>query len=801
METLSKEEIFRKYADEELQKKILQLAALSDILGHSLIANSYKPSIRLNESFKLTKYGEEKLQSFVKKRVPYSEARLICLLELSWIDLLVDPTATSSEDVREAISREIVDRKIYFPFIFGRFLYDRAFEKLDLEDGVMSLNLSETLEFLDDTPQGVFQYRDYVTGPYGLLTSQEPRFFPPERGAPLMHCSDVDCAAVHRVGFATGAEAAINKHRSEAVKVLAKDSDNPSAWGSFLSDLFVRDLKPARDQVGDTLIPILGDCLTDAEIRSLSAWLLDNTQGRLRSTAESVALRGRASDIVAGLGRAEMMQLCLTLGDRDLTNGLDALIYSGDIKVPPGEVRRPKVVVENGIGEFQLHAELGPSGVRIRSHSVNLAPLRLRRLVESMYRLDDVIDREELDWQLRGENGPSLEARLESYLQKRSPETVIKTLSVVRKSNAVTACEVLGLREGAIEDPQFVSLILWKLGFGTHIDDDLHADFWRHHEKLEQLTRAALGAPQPPPVDDFRGAAANYFVALETLLRDSLCYSIWALTVDHYVARQPFIYRPEVDSAFAFSWLQDVVDRSGDSTLNYGEKVTLHALMRGYQCLGAELERMSAEPDRWLRSGDIVPSWAAQQNLQKFVFWHTVPFLDLTSESRMTILRQLQEISRVLVSEKVYDDRNSWMHGGREIPDPTRVRKVLAAVKDVVQMIEDSGFARVKFATSSQKADGYGRSVTTLLNAKSMSIEVRNPTQFDWLGLPSTSRSLHVMSAACFAAPDHYLRFRSEVQSPFADLWANFPRRKPRSQRSTRALEGLRPMESGGEDA
>ncbi|MBK5994461.1 hypothetical protein JHN53_22995 [Streptomyces sp. MBT58] len=792
MEPLTKEQLLSRYPTDEIRDRIFRLSMLSDILSECLIANNYKTPSYLHEAVKLTQYGNERVQAFARKRIPIPEARIICFLEFSWIELLVDVEATDIASVEAAISRQIKDRSIYFPFNFGHTLYDRAYDELRDKDDLHSLDLSDTLKFLDGTPQGVFQMHEYVTGPFGLLTSKQMRIFQPVQSSKIYHCSDMNCRDIHSVRFSTGMDAPVNKHRSEAMKVLYKDNQIPSAWGSFISQIFSDTMRPARDQIGDTLIPILGDCLTDDEISHLTRWLLDNTRGALREICNSLGLRGSAEHIVAGHQRAELMQLCLTMSDREIMQGIDALVHGDVISVPNSEVRQPPINL-SAFGDFRLVAEIGSLGVRIRSTNHNLAPLRLRNLVESMYRLDDVADREELEWQLRAAVGTSLEARLENYLQNQSPRSVLERLVLARKSNAVAACEILNLREGAAESDDFISLILWKLGFASKATGDPHSDFWRLHEDMERMARMGPGGALSPSVEDFRGIAANYFVALENALDDSAAFLIWALTHDHFTDSRPFVYQKEDQRDKSFAWLQDSVDKSRtpDQELQYGSRNNLYALCRAFQCVATELKRMSENRETHRRAVADYPDWVEQQNLQKFPFRHVVPFLDLTDDSREVLLTRLNEISRLLVSEKAYTARNDWLHGGNKDLDFAKARISLSGIRNAVQLIEDCGFVRTVFATSEHKSDGYGRSVNRMVNTRGVVLEVHEPSPFAWTKLPSIGKGVHIMTAACFSAPNEFLRFVSESNSAFTEMWAEFPKRRPRSQRAGHALDNV----------
>lgn len=790
MQQRTKEELLSTYESPEVRSNILRLVMLSDFLGECLIAKDYKPRTRLNDQIKLTPYGNDTVQAFVRKRIPVPEARAICFLELSWLDLLVDPVATDVKAVQAAIGEQIRDRVILFPFSFGRELYDRAYREVDADERI--LDTTATFELLKDMPQGVFQMHEFVSGPFGLLSSKQLRFLAPNQGANLFHCSDPSCHRIHWVHLSTAAEAPVNKHRGEATRILKKESETPSAWGSFIEKIFSDTVQPARDSVSETLIPLIGDCLTAEETRQLTIWLLDNTKGSLRETCSSLNMRGNASDITDGLNKAQLMQLCLTASDRDLMQGIDTLVHRGMIEVPESEIRVPLINGGSTYGTFRMSAEIGRHGVRIDSATMNLAPLRLRSLIEQMYRLTDVADREELEWQLRETVGDTLEAQLENYLASSPPQEAVESLVLARKSNAVAACEILGLREGARESADFIPLVLWKLGFELPGGRDPHAKFWRHHEQVEGMARRGPGIPLSPSIENLRAAAANYFVELESLLDDAIAFTTWALTHDHVMDRRPFAYEPERRRLESFRWLQDAVRRKGDGDLSYGDRNTLYALCRSFQCLSSELQAIAADRERYARPVGEFPDWVKQQTLQRFPFEHTVPFLDLTDDSRETVIKQLSEISRTLVSDKVYDARNNLLHGGKKDLDVSSLKVALSAIKNATQLIEDCGFARVSFAESSQRIDAYGRRITTLKNPRDVTLELHTPSPFAWVGLPRIGEEVHVMTAACFAEPNNFLRFTSESESPYAEMWADYPKRRPRSQRVAQALGGVR---------
>jgi hypothetical protein len=193
---------------------------------------------------------------------------------------------------------------------------------------------------------------------------------------------------------------------------------------------------------------------------------------------------------------------------------------------------------------------------------MNLAPLRFRRLVGQMYPFDDMASRIELDWQLREETAESLEAKIEEFLQKRRPREAVSRLLLPRHANLIIATEKLGIDPDLLStDQDRVNSVMWKLGFATNDILDLHGQFWRYHEAMANACKLASLSPSLSDVEQIRERSNNYFVTLEAILRDSLLYTTWALSTDHYANPRKFVYRPYIDEAAASEILRSFASR------------------------------------------------------------------------------------------------------------------------------------------------------------------------------------------------------------------------------------------------
>jgi hypothetical protein len=776
----------QEFADLESRQTLLRLLALIRLLATCVIKSSYKVPTKLVDAIALTDKGVALRKKLTAKNVPYSEANLMCLLEYERIGKLIDVSRTNHADLINTISGQIASRDIEFPFTFGRDLYDRSYDLFDEDNAVLSTK--ETRELLDGLPQGIGHAFDLTVGPLGLLKSQERRYIWPTRRAPSYTCSALSCSVVHPRYLTSDQNAPINEHRERVRKLLEGERSDEVKWHRFVGKIMDDELSPFTDRMPEPVIYLIGDALDDQELKALTSKLLDGTGGSIRKIVQEVGLRGPADQITGPLDRSTLLQIIMLATDREIVSSLDHLVAIGTISIPHGETRVP--IVNHGVayGTFHLRAELSRFGTRTRSTTTNLAPLRTRRLIESMYRLDVEADREYLNWQLRDERGDSLESRLTHVLRYSDPNTMMTKLLHARHSNLVVASEQLGLpnlENTYPRDEERVKAVLWKLGYEVEQYDDPHASFWRHHESLIQATRLNPITTSSSKDEEIRGVTANYFVTLEGLLRESLGYLFWALTSDHYASQRPFVYSPESDEPESLRRLTQEASQLNSSMaeeLRFHERADLYALMRGFQQISALLEDIESRRKSFTRRPGDLPPWSDLQDLQKFPWRHTVPFLDLSNDSQDVIHNELVEISRRLISAEVNDARNEWLHNRGEKAKIERLRSSLDAVADAVRRIQDGGFARQIFSRTRQETTTAGQREVILSRADGHEVAFIRPSSYDWLRLPALSRPQCVMLSARFADPDGLLRFTTRRDSPYARLWHDYPLR-PASSR------------------
>jgi hypothetical protein len=110
----------------------------------------------MHESLKLTQAGDSFRQLLTKKSIKYPDARFMCYLRMLSVDLLVDPVETDRDSLIAAVSRQVTNREMHFPYVYGRELYDKLYG-MPLPEHRTVLRDEETMEVLNNLPQGVFQ--------------------------------------------------------------------------------------------------------------------------------------------------------------------------------------------------------------------------------------------------------------------------------------------------------------------------------------------------------------------------------------------------------------------------------------------------------------------------------------------------------------------------------------------------------------------------------------------------------------------------------------------------------------------
>ncbi|MFT4226809.1 hypothetical protein [Micropruina sp.] len=788
---LTKEDLLVAHPDPEWRRSFYEFSRLTDFLSGCILNEKFKLPDELVSRIHLTDFGNKVMQKLItKNEVPPKEARTLCLLKLHHIEPLVDVKRSRPDDLREIINDQLRSRSILLPLIFGRQLYDRYASLF--EDAQEVLTHRDTLRLLEEMPIGVFQSGVFISGPYGLLRSRESRWLVPSRSVGAFHCSDITCPAVHRVLLSTDHSASIVEHAPTMERVLDQFGADHSDWQGFIDSIDELERLRFDDQSQEPIALALSDLLSDGELRTLLADLLDNTSGCMRSAVQTLGLVGKAQDIVTDLDRPRLTQILLLASNQDLISRIDHLIATGQSAVkdkPPhldvhrGEIRRLKTNRAMTYGTFALYPELSAHGIRFMSSDFSIGPLRLKRLVEELYRLDDPAEVDELQWQLRDTEGDDPQEQLEEYIGSATPEEVIRHLVLARRTNQVLASERLGIDFDGVSDDDFVNATLWKLGFYSDAFEDRNQGFWEHHNRLKRYAQVA-GIGARLDAVELRAIAANYFIELEGVLDDSLVFTTWALTTDHVSTEHPFAYAPKLTRSASLTRLNSYeAPRAAEhERIELTDSNTLYPLIRGFGTLADLLADSRLNEAQHLRSRADYPGYSKYTNLKSFPFLHNLPFLDLLPKAQERLVDTLKYVRSTLEAAKVHSVRNDYMHYRASILDLSKLHTALEAVERSVARLEADGLCRLAYGLVGQSGDAWDRRVFTLENSRGRQIAFARPCAFDWNQMPSLRHLQYVVPAAIFARPNEMLRFTRVFETEYADYWQDYPKRRPRRQ-------------------
>ena len=181
------QEIKTEFDDSVLRSNFIWGYSLCILLEHCLIREDYQAPQLLSTQIVLSKDGEEMAMALRKKfpEVPEADLKLALFVKLYCYDLFIDLQKTSMLEIENAISQDITNGSIKYPWVFDRLLYDRFFENFPNPNHQRALSYEETLILLENSPQGVFQVQDFIVGPFGILRSNFKRELLPTTSAPL----------------------------------------------------------------------------------------------------------------------------------------------------------------------------------------------------------------------------------------------------------------------------------------------------------------------------------------------------------------------------------------------------------------------------------------------------------------------------------------------------------------------------------------------------------------------------------------------------------------------------------------
>ncbi|MGC5540271.1 hypothetical protein OH733_20405 [Streptomyces griseus] len=683
--------------------------------------------------------------------------------------------------------------KILHPFIWGRELYDRAFDLFSNDPS--ELDHGDSLRLLGGTSRGIFQELDLITGPLGILRSREMRSAPSAVRIPLYHCVKRSCSVVHGT-FLSTADSQISKTQAKLEEVLEKEYGVASEFYEFFDEVedSLCDFYGDRRCVGE--IPLLGECFSDTELDSV---LLEALKGKGAPLREALSCNGITvgdpREFSESLARAEKIQALLLMTSRDLVRCIDRAVYTRQIDIPEHEIRNPKIMRVSS-GFYDLSAECSRYGVRVMPSDSSLALVRLQRLILAIYPASDPNASRDLSWRLKKVQGGSPEEKLNRYMAKEEPAEVIRNLVLVGPGPFSIAADKCGVTPDDVEDLEDVDLLnilLWKLGFDVIANNDEASGSLQRHRQVFAQAVAAFSGYSDSEKYEIKRESAPLFSSLEKTLDSTLSFSTWALTFDHWSAHPRFDYHLSGARAHMADLLNKAARASSSEPVIYDSqgRNTLFPLISGFSRLREYLERLCKEADSHKRPSSEMPSYARHAELTPFPFLHTVPFLDLNSDSQMQILNLLKDFTRILEEGGVTSVRNRLQHQREDFPREDELLRCVRAIGSFLDSAESSGLCPTFFKSTGTSRDSAGRSSFSLKDYRGREYIGRRPSGIGYAGMPGLLSDQFVIPVATLKASTDVLRFSVGARSTYTELWQDWPKYRTTTD-STRGL--LKPL-------
>lgn len=735
----------------------------------------------LEEALPLTPRGQEAfdiLSQFLSDVAP-EELRFITFLLFSHGEPLIDFTRAQIGQIESFLDESVRNMTIRFPYLYGKLLYDRAF---DLFYHPHKLDGVATAKLLDSTPQGVCQYGLYIAGDAGLLMSSEPRYIAPQTEIPLWHCKNLMCGYFHSTtltepyktlrGSLNLARTILNK-KLESVNVpLADYMDALRGYRRYYDDFWPADL-----------CAFLGNAFSNHERASIASGVLD----KHRKTIRNKEINRNAilpKTVLASNGKVNhlgstALQLALLATDDNVIACVDELVLGKVIQIPETEIRTSKATPPKTWQS--VRCECSDLGFRLHGAHSQLIPLaRLKRLVLA---LKSGKDSGTLLWILRKVPGKSVGEKLENFIISHDPIKVIETFVLENPESVTTTLHHLHanhiiLPEGDAQEKKFLEIILWKLGFPKTTFRSPVESF-RNRLSLFRESAAATFGNEEQWKAQVRSVGVNLFVSLEEVLDRALAFSTWLLLADHVKENHSFNLR--VARALTAKELSGLIttDR-GPVDFNPNGKNTLFSLGTCFAALCKRISSLLSLPlTTFEKPESHLAFFARKSNLQIFPFKHSHFVLDMEEGDRKRTLELLHNVSTRVASSRVLQVRNNIPHLSELFPTRDEIKECCQVLEQTVDELEEFGLLPVLFVTSKMENDSWQRRTVKALDYKGrFVIWSVSPSTTCLHDVPNPSSPQIIVPAIRLPETAEPMRFSVAEDSNFSDIWKDFPRRK-----------------------
>jgi hypothetical protein len=757
---------------------LTELYSLSLFWNNCVLCEAYSAAEEWTSILRFTHYGETTLQTLRPLLTEFGQGDVLLAYFLGFFhhELFLDSLNTDITSIRRILERELFQERLRLPHRFGRLLYDR-FNDTYLHTRTEHLMSSEVDRLLQGTPIGVAQLGKFVSGPLGIIDSQENRWLPPNLDLPLWHCSDTGCEAMHEVTLGQPSVPVV-RALSRISSTLFDRLGPRSEW----SIVFVWESRGKAPRRYVDLPAFIADCVVGPERTALlAAALRGSRRDMLRKTLalpprKERDAEGPADQVASRLGPEAQLQLLLTLPDQDLVSLVDDAVCSKAIKVPLGEIRELRY--ETPRGPKDSGSQLSALGIR----SVRRDPVV--NLTSAIWRAYTRLGLgNELEWRVRSDVAKSPYEALVAFVRNHGPAESIHELILTSARITAAVCEDLQvpLVYARGTDKSAIDRMLWKLGFNPMQFDDSIPRFKSRLAEFNETILVSTPIDTEDARERVRAAGVNVFVSLEDFLDRLISYNVWLLSSDHFLRRAKFSYS-SVDARRSVAQALGTSLRSDGATLLWsvdGEN-PLGTLLRYLRATAYWIESLvGKERTNFRRPEQALPHFADDEHVP-FPFRHVALWADTDPGELQRYAELYGRIAKLIEESQPAVVRNGLDHF-REVERFPPADKLLACVARLGQALELADVHRFLpkvFWLSGQKSNRFGAVEYELRDYAERPVVAYGPPLVSGLEPILYEDPCLLAPGNLLGTPNSSLVFKLREQSEFSGYWQDYPRRR-----------------------
>jgi uncharacterized protein with HEPN domain len=734
----------------------LDVLSLKTLLSDCIISDSYIANPDMLQAVVYTDAGMREIAEISRRqpRLKPQTTRLMTLLRFEHDgQFMVEITKTDIEKLRKTISDEIKNKKLYFPWIYGR-----DFADLLVNQGALkpNLNSKETIAALKLIPTGVFQVGHFTVGPFGCLKSPEFRMMEPKREVSgFLEVRGTDKR--HRyVKLSTGVKSEIFKAQETDGRIREREETNSHHTSyntvQLAEDMVVRDVKLTH--FPDTVFLLLGETLSLREVKSIATRVIpevfrrDNGNKRLETAIGMII--GEVDSFVEQLNRQQLQQIFHLATNKELYLSIEAAIEAGEVNFLEGLSRYAKD--SSGASTSQL--EITPKGIRkTNSQPHGLFATNVMDLLYQLFVKSGLKSRADLQFIMDSEEN-DLDTLIQKLVSEWPPNRIIDYLCG-QKDLAVFAGEHLGIRNAEVLSSQAIrAKIIYKLAVPGEPVNSILDDLESQLSQLEITDKSDVRT-----VDSLAHQLFNLF---ETVFTDVIVFTWWALVEPKDKNKASFAYNHEREkNSLRY---EELFASTKDA-----KAPTLQPLASAFTKLRVKLMNLETTP---FQNGVFGALSDAED--RPVVFRASEMFHNLNQGSKDKVLGAVESIAKVLGDQDVGSLRNSVDHGNRtrnfsELEILNAITKIRVATK----ALRSTGLFPELWLFKHRSIDEIGFTNTTYTRAGNL-IEIQEPTRAYAPGLPNYGKQLYFLPG-CKLEHLGPLRFSLDQIRPDEEYWKNFP--------------------------